>query len=478
MSNDSTLPGAAPGSAGRDGRENETGRSPGRNLGVKFFALGLLALMLCIPIFAVWLLVKERESNHRMAVREIGRQWGGPQALVGPLLAVPVTVMTPQSTGGTGSDRAPVRQSRILIVAPQTLTVDGTVAPERRRRGIYEAVVYRAQAQIGARFTAPDLGVLAEDVVAVDWARARLVMSVSDPKGMESVSVTIDGTEMAAVRPGLGFPGGAERAGFQLPVDLSDAFAGTSATPLDMSIAIAFKGSQSLSVSPVGGHSTIRLASSWPHPNFSGAFLPSARTIGEAGFEAQWSVPELARSIPQLALAISAHDPLHVFALSTFGVDLYQPVDHYRYVDRAVKYGVLFVALTFLVIFALEVISKGRMHLAHYTMTGLMVIVFYVLLLALAEIIGFAYAYAIAAGATGAVIAGFAATVFAGRMATFAAFGAFIALYGMLFAVLSLEDIALLTGAVFGFVVLTTVMFATRNIDWSGTTVQRQNANG
>jgi len=292
-------------------------------------------------------------------------------------------------------------------------------------------------------------------------------MSVADPKGMESVSVTIDGDETAAVRPGSGSTVDAERTGFHLPVDLSDAFAGLQ-TPLEVSIALAFKGSQSLSVVPVGGQSTVRVQSSWPHPNFSGAFLPSDRTIGEAGFDAQWSVPELARSIPQMTLVQGARDPLRAFSQSAFGVDLYQPVDHYRYVDRAVKYGVLFVGLTFLVIFCIEVISKGRMHLAHYTMAGAMVIVFYVLLLALAEIIGFAYAYVIAAGATGAVIAGFTATVFAGRLATIAAFAAFIALYGTLFVILSLEDVALLTGAVFGFIILTIVMFATRNIDWSG----------
>jgi inner membrane protein len=224
------------------------------------------------------------------------------------------------------------------------------------------------------------------------------------------------------------------------------------------------KGSQAVNFVPVGDQTTVTLQSSWPHPSFSGNFLPQSREIKTDGFTANWNVPKLARDIPHLSLAGGQIFPRYLH--STFGVRFYQPVDFYKQVDRAVKYGVLFVSMAFLVIFVIEIVSKGRMHLVHYAMTGMMIVIFYTLLLALAEFVGFTIAYAIAAGATGAVIAGFVAVLFPGRVWTLAAFGGFAALYGFLYVVLQLAEAALLVGSVTGFVILTALMFATRNTDW------------
>ncbi|MEL6920820.1 MAG: cell envelope integrity protein CreD, partial [Pseudomonadota bacterium] len=231
---------------------------------------------------------------------------------------------------------------------------------------------------------------------------------------------------------------------------------------------LVFRGSSDLHVSPIGADTAVAMTSVWEHPSFSGRFLPAQREVSETGFSAHWQIPELARQIPSVIDLSSVGNRAALLSSDQLGVRLYQPVDHYRLVDRAVKYGILFISVTFLVVFVIEVLSKKRMHLVHYAMTGLMVIVFYVLLLALAERLGFALAYAIAAGATGGVIAAFTASVFKGRLWTLTSIGGFTALYGLLYIILSLEEFALLAGAISGFVVLTAVMFATRDIDWSG----------
>lgn len=437
--------------------------SGGLSLGAKFFMLGVLAVALSIPLFAVWLLVQDREANYRRAVAEIGAQWGGSQTLTGPLLAVPVTVLSNvRDQDGSAVQR---RVGRTLLIAPESLDVTGQVDPERRKRGIHEAVVYQSRLTARARFSAPDLDALPQPVVAADWSRVRLIVALGDLKGIEAVTIMRGETELDRVSPGFGIGTTGQQSGFHVPVDLSDGFADGGA-PAAFALDLAFKGSQTLRFSPVGEETNVTLTSPWPHPSFAGAFLPATRTVSEAGFEAQWTVPQLARSIPSATLA-EGNAPLSAFAIAQFGADLYQPVHFYRFVDRAVKYGVLFVGAAFLVIFAIEVMSGGRMHLVHYMMTGLMMIIFYVLLLALAEMVGFAAAYAVAAGATGAVVAGFTATLFSGRIWAVSAFAGFALLYGSLYLVLSLEDAALLAGAIAGFAIVTAMMFGTREVDWS-----------
>ncbi|MBO6636841.1 MAG: cell envelope integrity protein CreD [Roseitalea sp.] len=437
--------------------------SGGLSLGTKFFVLGVLAVTLSIPLFAVWLLVQDREANYRRAVAEIGAQWGGSQTLTGPLLAVPVTVLSNvrDQNGGTVQRRV----GRTLLIAPQALDVTGQVDPARRKRGIHEAIVYQSRLTVRARFGAPDLDALSPPVVAADWTRGKLVMALSDLKGIETVAIISGDDELDGASPGFGIGAGAQQSGFHVPVDLSGSFADGGA-PAEFVLDLAFKGSQTLRFSPVGAETRVTLTSPWPHPSFAGAFLPATRTVSEAGFEAHWAVPQLARSIPSAMIA-EGGAPLATFPDAQFGVDLYQPVHFYRFVDRAVKYGVLFVGAAFLVIFAIEVMSGGRMHLAHYMMTGLMMIIFYVLLLALAEMIGFAAAYAMAAGATGVVVAGFTATLFSGRIWAFSAFGGFALLYGSLYLVLSLEEAALLAGGIAAFAIVTAMMFGTRKVDWS-----------
>lgn len=453
------------------------GRSPnasrGKSLGVKFFLLGVLALMLCIPLFMVWGLVKEREANYRRTTAEIGRQWGADQTINGPFLAVPVIQQWTEEKDGKNIVR---RQAREVLVAPDHLALEADAETTKRQRGIHEAIVYQSQMNIRAEFSRPDLISLSSQIVRTDWTRARLVLSMSDMKGIVDISVQRDGKNIAEVEPGLGLntqmTDNYAQSGLHVPLNLNDdpgswtSSAPNSAKNLVFDLAMTFKGSQTMSFVPVGESTKVTLESSWPHPSFSGSFLPTEREVSEAGFTAHWMVSKLARSIPHLSF-VNTHSFGH-YDSNGFGVRFYQPVDFYRLVDRAVKYGVLFVGMAFLIIFAVEILSKGRMHAVHYTMSGMMVVMFYVLLLALAEVMGFSLAYGVAAGATGAVLAGFVASFFKGRQASVGAVAGFSILYGFLYLVLRLEDVALLAGAVTGFVILTVMMFATRNVDWSG----------
>ena len=436
----------------------KTELSKGRLLGLKFFLLGALALFLTIPLFMVLALVQDRESRFRQATAEIAQQWGGPQQLTGPFIAVPVIVA--ENSGEAGS--VPRQADRNLIIVPETLSVKAQSKTETRKRGIHEATVYQTALTAEGAFAKPDLNSLSSQIISVDWSRAKVVTGLSEPNGIETVALTINGSLAKKIEPGA-TTGTGSMPGFGAGVDLSTAFAGAGQL-VPFKIDMAFKGSQELNFAPLARQTDVEVTSAWPHPSFAGSYLPKEREVKETGFTARWSIPELARNIP--AVMIADQNSFSTLTYATFGVRFYQPVDFYRLVERAVKYGVIFIGAAFLIVFAIELLSGGRMHMVQYAMSGLMIVMFFVLLLAFAEHVGFGASYGIASGATGAVISWFVASLFPGRKWTLAAFGSFAVLYGLLYMVLRLEETALLAGAITGFLLLTVLMVSTRKVEW------------
>ena len=428
-------------------------------LGLKFFLLGGLAILLTIPLFVVLALVQDREQRFRDTTAEIAQQWGGVQQLTGPMIVVPAIIAENSGEAGSVTRQA----DRNIIIVPEKISVIADSKTQTLSRGIHDATVYQSQMTIDGIFAKPDLDGMNSKIISVDWARAKIVTGLSEPNGIESVKVSIAGKEIVKIEPGAS-TGTGFMPGFGVPADLNAAFTSVSPVDVPFKIVMSFKGSQELNFAPIARQTDIKVTSKWPDPSFSGAFLPKTRDVTKDGFTATWSIPELARNIPSAMIA--DQQTYSTLTYASFGVRFYQPVDFYRLVERAVKYGVIFIGAAFLIVFAIELLSGGRMHLVQYTMSGLMIIMFFVLLLAFAEHVGFGMAYGIASGATGAVIASFVASLFDGKKWSMAAFGGFAVLYGLLYMVLRLEETALLAGAITGFLLLTVLMFSTRKVEW------------
>jgi inner membrane protein len=241
---------------------------------------------------------------------------------------------------------------------------------------------------------------------------------------------------------------------------------GTALQPFSFRADLNFTGSTSLTFAPAARETRVSLSSDWPHPSFMGAFSPGERTITDNGFTASWRIPHLARSVPQAWSPAEAG--IDRFGPYYFGVTLYQPVDFYDLVTRAVKYGVLFLAVTFMGVFVLELVSGKRVHAVQYLFVGLAMIFFYVLLLSLSEHIGFTPAYIAAAGATGGMLSLYAGKALESTRSGLMMLALFLVIYAFLYLILRLEDYALLAGALLGFAALTAVMFTTLRVDWSG----------
>ena len=441
-----------------------------RSPAFKFFLISFLILLLLIPMFMVAGLVSEREGRAREVRSEIAKVWGQPQQLFGPFLVVPYTIRIEVREGDKLVERL---QERRAVFTPEQLDIKTDAVSKVLHRGIYDAPVFTAKVGVSGRFLKPDIGDVVADAQSVRWRDAILVLGLSDVSGLKEAAVLkINEAIDIPFAPSLGIPLGPSNPLNGIHAKLSGAgpavLPSPDAAPLPFSfrLDLVFSGSASLQFAPAARETKVAMKSDWPDPSFSGAFLPVERSVSKTGFTAAWTVPHLARSVPQ-AWGLSEQG-IDRFRPYQFGVSFFQPVGFYDLVTRAVKYAVLFVGLAFMAVFVLELLSHVPVHPVQYLFVGMALIFFYVLLLSLAEHIGFATAYWTAALATGTMLSVYVAKSLGDRRRGLIMAAVFVLLYGLLYFILRLEDYALLAGALVGFATLTIVMFATLKVDWSG----------
>ena len=448
---------------------SSTDQSPGRKLAWTI----LIGLLLALPLFSVWFLVYDRQSQSHEAGRSITAGWGDRQVFSGPTLVIPYRAQATETVVENGQSVTRSREvTRELAIAPELSKLDTDILPERRKRSIYEAVVYEARARGSARFTLPnEIRRAGVDPATLDFTRAELRFGLSDPRGLGPRPEVVANGAALALQPGQGSSGGK---GFFSWLDASS----LRGSPIDVHYSLAFRGNGSISLLPAAGQTYWTVRSAWPHPSFGGDFLPSERRVAENGFAATYRIGNLAlgKSLFETGLpGENARRPgpeAENYQVSSQGgsaeVTLIQPVDLYSRVDRSAKYGFLFIGFTFLALLMFDVIGGASVSPVEYLLTGAALVLFFVLLLAFAEIIGFAPAYLLAAAAiTGLNTAYSAAVLKSWRRAAF--IGALlVGLYAVLYVLLSLEAYSLLIGSLLLFAALAGVMYVTRNIDWRG----------
>ena len=422
----------------------------------KLFWAGLIGAVLIVPLIMVYALVYDRESSSTTAQESITAGWGGAQTVTGPVLVIPYTEMVTTTEVVNGHNRTSTsRQRRELFVSPTTQSVTSAIDPERKGYAIYETVVYDAALTGTAQFVMPTgLDRLGVDPANLQLSQAELRFGVSDPRGLkDDAAVTANG-EGLSLNPGNG-PAATAGAGFSAPIEWNGS------VPLELTWQYGLRGSHSLSFVPRGGESEWRITSAWQHPSFTGSFLPDSREITAQGFTAAYEgITNLALGRPLVALEDDA-------GTMPASIGLVDPVDLYSQVDRAVKYGFLFIGFTFAAFLMFDIVGGARVASAEYLLTGAALVLFFVLLLAFAEVIGFGWAYLVAAAAVIGLLTAYSAAVL-GTWKRAGFIGAMLAgLYGLLYVLLNLETYSLLIGALLMFAALAGIMYATRRVNWS-----------
>ncbi len=426
--------------------------------GLKFLLVALITIAMSVPLFFIFIALSDRQEYARTAADDIARGWGGSQTIGGPALAVPYIVTESQRSGDGAVTTSDVR--RVAIFLPKVLQADAATRTETRSRGIFEVNVYTADVMLNGTFGRPDFKEIGVAPKTIAWDQAQLLLPITDLQGLsENVSVAWGAAKtVVAFRPGLASELAAY-SGINARVPLT---AESGDTPF--SIAVKLRGSRDLQFSAAGETTEVAAKGNWPHPSLQGNFLPVAREITASGFTAAWKVPHLARNLPQ---ASPTPDNLVLgLQIASFGVSFYQPVNFYLLVERALKYAILFIGLAVLSFFLIETLSGSRIHGVQYLLIGGAQVVFYLLLLSLAEQIGFDLAYFAASAATVLLISFYAWSALKSWSTGATVFGVLSVLYVLLFLLLKQEDYALVIGASAAFAAIAVTMFVTRKVDW------------
>ncbi|MDW9249559.1 inner membrane CreD family protein [Burkholderia cepacia] len=436
----------------------------------KFVITALLALLILIPLQMVQSIVHERSAYRMDALQSIWSSYAGPQTVSGPVLVVPYTEVTRvrDETPAGGATKTSLRsETKRLLVFPKTLNVDGTLTTSVRYRGIHKALVYELTSRLTGTLALPDLKKLpqADGHVSFKVDNAYVAIGIGDIRGLTAQPDVRIGGARFDVEQGTRLD--SLRQGVHANVDLAalaEAGAGAGAgagAVVPFSIDLPLRGAESVAFAPVGDQNDFSLKSTWPHPSFDGAFLPNNRTVDARGFTGNWRVTSFnTKAREQIATGNGEG------AIETASVSMIEPVNVYLQAERATKYGALFVMLTFASFFMYELVKRLRIHPIQYTLVGLSLALFFLLLLSLSEHIAFAYAYLAASGACIGLL-GFYLSFVLHSVKRGAVFSALLAvLYAALYGLLLSEDNALMLGSLLLFAILAGIMTLTRRVDW------------
>ncbi len=423
-----------------------------QSMGVRILIIGFLILVLLIPSAMISSLIQERQYRRDEAVLEVSQKWGQPQTLTGPILTIPYTYA---STDKDEIIRSSIGYAHFL---PEVLVIGGELFPEIRKRGIYEVVLYGSSLNIEGGFLPLDLEDLKVPASDFLWKDAFLSIGVSDMKGLkDQVSFQLNDQTIFA-------ESGLEThdvigTGLTIPLDTINL-----KEKMTFSFDLELNGSKGLSFTPLGKETQVKILSDWSNPSFIGEFLPTDHIITESNFTAKWKILHLNRNFPQKWTGGK-----HNVSQAAFGVDLLVPVDEYQKNMRTAKYAFMFIGLTFLSFFMIELLNRKMIHPIQYLLIGFSLLVFYTLLLSFSEHMVFQYAYLISSVATIGLITSYTKAVLKDNQQTGIILAILVFLYVYLYIVLQLQDFALLIGSIGLFVILSVVMYLTRKIDWFST---------
>jgi inner membrane protein len=428
-----------------------------RSASTKALVIGVLILVLLIPVSMIKGVVHDRNYVHNEARANIMQSWGGEQLLTGPILVLPYRVVHINNYGNH------IVTTEFAYILPSELDIKVEANPEVLYRGMHEVPIYSANLTINGVFDSPDFSSLAPDASDVEWKSAFVALSVSDARAIAHSPLIDVGGSISRFKSG----------GAQILTDVaapivaaidSDLAQYRAGGTLSFALDLQINGADSLRISPLGDTTTVTMKSTWPSPSFVGNYLPEHREVSDSGFSAAWQISSLGRSLPSQWVGRAAMQSNK--QRMSFGVDFYQPVSLYQLSLRAAKYAVLFIGLSFVAYFLFEIMAGLRLHPLQYLLVGFANALFYLLLLSLAEHIGFGWAYLTSAGASISLVAGYSVAIL-GRRSRGVLMALILAgLYGFLYMTLKAETYALLAGALGLWVALAVIMYLTRRIDW------------
>lgn len=422
-----------------------------RSTSLKLLVIGFIALLLLIPQALITDLINERQARLVETENDVTDKWSRAQTVIGPYLALPYHYYREVNSNG---ENKVIKELKTAYFLPDVLDVKGNLQVESLHRGIFDVVVYRGDIQLKAEFGEIALEKLDITPEQVLWDQASFMISVSDLRGIgENPDLSLNNSPLTS-EPFSDAQ--SQLKGLQFPVSLDSLSKG-----FNFSGNLKLKGSKDFHIVPLGKTTMMNLSGNWPNPSFQGEFLPEERELSKDGFESTWKVLHFNRPFGQ-----EFTSTLPNFQESSFGLSLKMPVDQYQQSIRTSKYAILIILLSFLALFLMETFTKRRIHPLQYTLVGFALVLYYTLLIALSEQLGFSLAYLISSLATVGLLAFYSKSLFHQLKTTGIFTGILSAFYIFIFVIIKQQDYALLIGSIGLFVALAVTMFISRKIDW------------
>ncbi len=426
------------------------------SISIKMATIGFLVLILMIPLTMIDSVINERSWRKQAVINEISESWSSAQVINGPILTIPYKTQT--TTIDYNGKENTVYSEHYFHLLPEQLNISAPINHETRKRGIYEVTVYDTDLSINGNFKKPDIDI--RNLESILWDEAFITIGMSDMKGIQDEIQLAFNQSNLTVEPGSMIPEiirtGITASGLGLHSIKSE-------QSILFNIDLSIRGSKQLQFIPLGKVTSVNISSTWPDPSFIGEYISTANEVSDDGFTANWKILHLNRNYPQSWIDNTYTDQLEN---SAFGVQLFTSADDYQAVTRASKYGMMTIALTFLVFFLVEIMNKKRIHPLQYILVGLGLSLFYVLLVSITEHGGFTVAYLVASSAIIVMIFLYSFAIFRDSKLSFGLLAIMIAVYSFVFVTLQLVDYALLIGSIGLTLTLAITMYLTRNIDW------------
>jgi len=455
-----------------EGRKQKKFHSVTSSGGFKIAVLIILIFILLIPVSMVRSLISERGYRADEAEREIMEAWGSQFKLYGPVIRIPVIERNEirTKTEKEGEKIEIVTSNHTLWIMPKNVDINANFSAQKKRRGIFSVALFSGNISLSGDFSLERARSELKQNQTMSLEQAEIIIGLASQKGIRKViKADWNGGEFS-FKPGnrnftLGFSG-------SNGVNALSPFNMNGLNTFDIQFAV--QGGKSLRALPIGETTRMRVKTDWPSPSFQGGFLPVSYTLSESGFDAEWEISYLSRSIPLYWISAGSgnNEENKNWTDEYFGVDFFKPLDHYALNTRAVKYAVLFLIIPFLTLFFLEVFSKKSIHPIQYLLSGFANVIFYLLLLSISEHISFSLAYLIAAAALTCMLTLYARSLLETWIRS--AYMGFVMalLYLIMYLTLNAEDWALLIGSIAAFVIIGVVMFLTRRLDWSSLNIK------
>ena len=424
------------------------------NVYVKLGIIGLLCIILLLPTTLIKGLIYERKFKQKEALEEIISKQGERQVISGPFISIPFQESIINSEGDTillNGDK-----DDLIHFLPEKLHIQSQVVPEKKNRGIFDIVTFNSKNVLSGTFNMPDPKSLGIDPSHCLFEKATINLGISDLKGVQNqVEINWDG-EKHRLESGLSNTN-LVSSGLHVPVKIEPDKEGN----YQFSFQVDLKGNEELSFLPLGKETKAHMESTWPDPKLSGNFVSDHRETSEDGFVADWNILQINRNYPQQWIGKK-----YSIKKSNFGAEFMITVDNYTRSMRVAKYSILFIGLTFMLFFMVEVMAKKFIHPVQYLLVGFALVVFYILLLSISEHMAFNPAYLIASSMTVILISSYAFAILKSKNVSVLLFVLMSMMYGFIFVIIQLESLAMLIGSLTSFIALTLLMFSTRKINW------------